>query len=410
MTEISANAVVGQSGGPTSAINATLSGVIRGMKDAVACGLFGKIYGMKNGIEGFLEERLVDLSDMTEDNLSLLEMTPAAALGSCRLRLPAEGKNPDMYEKILGVLRKYNIRAFFYIGGNDSMDTVLKLSDYTKKHGYDLRVVGVPKTIDNDLTATDHTPGFGSAAKYIASSVKEMLRDIAVYTVRAVTIVEIMGRDAGWLTTAAALSGVSDGRAPDLIYLPEHPFSDERFLSDVRAALERRPDVMIAVSEGIRYADGTYVSAGNRSHTDAFGHVQLAGAGKALEELVRYHIGCKVRSVELNLPQRCAAHLSSLTDIRESVAIGRAAVSAATEGKSGVMMTFVRVSDNPYRADIRAADIHDIANEVRCVPPAYINADGNGVTAACLSYLRPLILGEITPCFENGVPKHFVFR
>ncbi len=409
MYELKGNAVIGQSGGPTAAINATLAGVIRGAKQAMAQGCIQTVYGMRHGIEGFLREDFVDMSGYTEEDLSCLAQTPAAALGSCRLRLGSPDTAPEQYNTILQVLKKYDIRYFFYIGGNDSMDTVWKLSKYAESVGYDLRVVGVPKTIDNDLVCTDHTPGFGSAAKYIAATVKEMLRDIAVYTVRAVTIVEIMGRDAGWLTAAAALAGVQDGIGPDLIYFPEKPFSFEQFIEDVKDVQKTKPAVLVAVSEGIRFADGRYVSEGVSSGAkDVFGHTYLAGAAKALEQVIRDKIGCKVRSVELNLPQRCAAHLASLTDIEESQRIGAAAVTAATEGKSGVMMTFIRHSDEPYTLTVGCESIGNIANAVRALPESYINPHANGVTEACIKYLHPLIMGETQPVFENGVPKHFL--
>lgn len=409
MNFLKGNAVVGQSGGPTAAINATLAGVIRGAKAAIAEGYIGKVYGMRNGIEGFMREDLVDMSSYSEEDLACLSHTPAAALGSCRFRLGDPERAADDYETVLRVLKAHDIRYVFYIGGNDSMDTVLKLSRYAVSVGYELRVIGVPKTIDNDLVCTDHTPGFGSAAKYIATTVKEMLRDIAVYTVRAVTIVEIMGRDAGWLTTAAALAGVNDGIGPDLIYLPEKPFSIEQFVEDIKRVQMQHPAVLVAVSEGIRFADGTYVSAGTSSDAkDVFGHTYLAGAGKALERVVKERLGCKVRSVELNLPQRCASHVSSLTDIEESLTIGAAAVTAAKEGKSGVMMTFVRQADEPYAVTVAAEDIGGIANAIRSVPDEYINDEANGVTDACMRYLKPLILGEVPLVFEGGVPKHFI--
>ncbi len=409
MQGLKGNAVIGQSGGPTAAINATLAGVIRGAQAAMKQGMIGKVYGMCHGIEGFMREALVDMSSYSEEDLTCLAHTPAAALGSCRHRLAKPEDKPEEYEAILRVLRAYDIRYVFYIGGNDSMDTVWKLSQYATSVGYELRVVGVPKTIDNDLVCTDHTPGFGSAAKYIATTVKEMLRDISVYTVRAVTIVEIMGRDAGWLTAASALASVGDGIGPDLIYLPEKPFSVEQFIEDIRRVQQDHPAVLVAISEGIRFADGSYVSASTASGaTDVFGHAYLAGAAKALERIVKEHIGCKVRSVELNLPQRCASHIASRTDIQESLRIGSCAVQAAVDGKSGVMMTFVRTADEPYRLDIGCEDIGGIANAIRSVPDAYINEAGNGVTEDCLRYLRPLILGEITPVYKDGVPRHFI--
>ena len=406
------NAVVGQSGGPTAAINATLSGVIRGCAAKYTDGVINKLYGMRNGIEGFLAEDLVDLTCYFGDRewLNDLESTPAAALGSCRKRLKDHKTDAETYEKILEILKKYDIRYFFYIGGNDSMDTVLKLSDYAKDHDYELRVVGVPKTIDNDLSATDHTPGFGSAAKFVATTVKEILRDINVYTVKAVTIVEIMGRDAGWLTASAARPKISGGECPDLIYLPEHVFDLEKFIADVTCALEKHPAVLVAVSEGIRDASGRYIGEGIDNGTvDAFGHKQLSGAGKVLEALVKERIGCKVRSIELNLPQRCASHIASATDIVESISVGRAAVHFATFGKTGIMATIERdVSDGCYNATYSFADISGIANAVKYVPREYINKEGNGISEEGIEYLRPLIMGEIPVRYENGMPKHVI--
>ncbi len=411
MSVLVGNAVVGQSGGPTAAINATLAGVIRGAMSARDAGGIETLYGMRNGIEGFLSERLVDLFSFfdTEEKIKLLESTPAAALGSCRRKLKDHDKDAETYARLLEIFKKYNIRYFFYIGGNDSMDTVLKLSRYAADNDYEMRVVGVPKTIDNDLVVTDHTPGFGSAAKFIAATTKEILRDVEVYDIPAVTIVEIMGRDAGWLTAASALAGITDGIGPDLIYLPERAFDMDAFLADVKARLATHPAVLVCVSEGIRTADGEYVGAKGGA-LDAFGHKQLSGAAKVLEGFVKSEIGCKVRSIELNLPQRCAAHIASLTDITESVMVGRTAVSAATEGKTAVMMTINRVSDAPYAVEIGTANIAGIANGVRAVPEEYINAEGNYVTAACVDYLKPLIVGEAPSYFEAGVPTHIIIK
>ncbi|MBQ9748379.1 MAG: 6-phosphofructokinase [Clostridia bacterium] len=409
MEKLYGNAIVGQSGGPTAAINATLAGVIRG---AIESDAIGTVYGAKNGIEGVLKKTLIDLSHMTEEELSLLEHTPAAALGSCRKKLPKnfDGENRKIFEEIVAVFREYNIRYFFYIGGNDSMDTVAKLSRFTASIGYEMRVMGVPKTIDNDLAGTDHTPGYGSAAKYIATTMQEILRDTAVYTVKAVTIVEIMGRDAGWLTAAAALPALYTNVAPDLVYLPEVPFDFDNFYADLEKAFEKHPNVVVAVSEGVRTADGVYVGEGTQSGaTDAFGHKYLSGTGKALELAVKDKFGCKVRSIELNLPQRCASHLASLTDLTESVAIGKAAAAYATEGATGKMMTFVRGEGASYEIGIDASDISGIANAVRSVPREYINERGNGVTRECLSYIAPLIVGEPTLVYEGGLPKHFSF-
>lgn len=290
------------------------------------------------------------------------------------------------------------------------MDTVLKLSKFAASNDYELRVVGVPKTVDNDLAATDHTPGFGSAAKFVATTMKELRRDVGVYTVKAVTIVEVMGRDAGWLTASAALPSLSGDRAPDLIYLPERVFDPERFLSDITKLHESYPDLLVAVSEGIKLANGEYVGAASSAATvDAFGHKPLSGTGKVLEELVKARLGCKVRSIELNLPQRCASHIASLTDITESVSVGKGAVEAAVKGESGVMMCFVREdSGDGYSVRIESRDISKIANAVRTVPDEYINEESNGITDKGLEYLAPLISGEVYPVFEFGMPKHII--
>ncbi len=411
MNILHGNAVVGQSGGPTAAINATLAGVIRGCFDAKEQGIIPTLYGMKNGIEGFLREDFVDLTARfaDEEDINTLELTPAAALGSCRKKMKPPEVDPETYAKVLEILKKYNIRYFFYIGGNDSMDTVLKLSDYAKKEDFELRVVGIPKTVDNDLMVTDHTPGFGSAAKYVAVTMKEILRDISVYTTKAVTIVEIMGRDAGWLTAASGLTCLSGGLSPDFIYLPERSFNTDEFLNSIAEIQKQHPAVLVAVSEGIKFADGRYVGEGMGGRKiDAFGHVALSGAGKVLEELVKEKIGCKVRSIELNLPQRCGAHLASLTDITESVGVGSAGVKAACEGKTAVMMTINRTESENYSVYYDSADISDIANGVKHVPDEFINAESNGITDECIKYLAPLILGETSPVYENGIPKHIV--
>ena len=412
-------AVVGQSGGPTAAINATLAGVIDGyFQEKKKSGAVTALYGMRNGIEGFLKENLVNLGelfaaedgDIDEEKKQLLINTPAAGLGSCRNKLPKPAENPEFFENLIGIFKKYDIRYFFYIGGNDSMDTVAKLSYYAQMQGYDIMVIGVPKTIDNDVCGTDHTPGYGSAAKYIAATMQEIIRDCAVYTVPAVTVVEVMGRDAGWLTAAAALPRLAGGDAPDLVYLPERAFSLEFFLEDVKAELAKKPNVVVAVSEGIRFADGRYVceeiSAGG---TDVFGHKALTGTGKALEMFVKEKIGCKVRSVELNISQRCGSHISSLTDIRESEGVGASGVVAALEGRSVVMMGIIRDEGETYSSHFEPLDVTKIANQVKHVPQEFINERGCNVTDECARYILPLIEGEIYPEYVNGLPVHFIF-
>ena len=408
-------ALIGQSGGPTAAINATLAGAVSAMIECKkADGGITAVYGMRNGIEGFLGERIIDLCEVFggkdgEDKLRLLSHTPAAALGSCRKKLPKPDEDGEFYEKLIALFRKFDIRYFFYIGGNDSMDTVAKLSAYTAKCDYEMRIVGLPKTIDNDLCGTDHTPGFGSAAKYVATTLQEICLDCAVYTVPAVTIVEVMGRDAGWLTASAGIPKLYGSAAPDLVYLPERAFSVEDFLRDVRAELEKKPNVVVAVSEGIRDADGEYIAVNKAAGLDVFGHKALTGTGKALEYIVKDAIGCKVRSVELNISQRCAAHIASATDIDESLAVGAAGVKAAVGGKSGVMMAIIRENGEAYKVRYEPLAVAGIANQVRSVPLDMINEAGNYVTDECIRYLAPLISGEVGIEYENGLPKVFRF-
>ncbi len=402
------NAIVGQSGGPTAAINATLAGVIKGCLDNEAVSI---VYGMRHGIDGILNDSVIELNGIFADSdaLDLLIQTPAAALGSCRKKLPILGKDDAVYEKLFEFFDKYDIGYFFYIGGNDSMDTVDKLTAYATANGIEgIRFVGVPKTIDNDLAGTDHTPGYGSAAKYIATTVAECVRDCAVYTVPAVTIIEIMGRDAGWLTASAALSEAVCGYGVDYIYLPEKVFTDEQFFADIEKAFKKHPNVVIAVSEGIRYADGEYVGASGQSGAvDAFGHKYLSGTGKTLEHKVKDHFGCKVRSVEVNILQRCAGHLLSKTDIDESVLTGEFAVKSAVNGQSGVMVSSER-SVGEYSLSFVCKDINEIANKIRCVPTEYINDENNGITEQGIDYMLPLIQGEVDLIWYNGLPEHIV--
>ena len=412
MNKLIGNAVVGQSGGPTAAINATLAGVIRGVKDTECHdGAIGKLYGMRNGVEGLIKENLIDLTERfaNDEDIDILESTPAAALGSCRKKLPNPSDDPEFFENLIAIFKKYDIRYFFYIGGNDSMDTVAKLSEYTTMCDYEMRIIGVPKTIDNDLVVTDHTPGFGSAAKYIATTMQEIIRDCAVYTTKAVTIVEIMGRDAGWLTASSAIGRVVNGVAPNLVYLPERKFSLDEFFEDVKKELENQPNVVVAVSEGLQFADGTYVGEGTQSGAvDIFGHKYLSGTGKALEIAVKNEIGCKVRSVELNISQRCASHIASATDIDESVMVGKSAVRAAADGITRAMMTILRADGEEYCSYIGSSDVSKIANQTKHVDDEFINERGNNVTDECCKYLLPLIAGERDIKFENGIPVHII--
>lgn len=414
MEALRGNAIVGQSGGPTAAINATLAGVIKG---ALQSSNIDRIYGMKNGIDGLLEDRVICLNEYfgCDADFERLKRTPAAVLGSCRRKLPTPGSPSyeSVFGKITDVLKKLDVKYFFYIGGNDSMDTVAKLSDYVSENGYDIRIIGVPKTIDNDLLGTDHTPGFGSAAKYISVVMQEILCDTAVYTIPAVTVVEIMGRDTGWLTASSALGRICGLPYPDLVYLPERTFDTDEFFDDLQAVLREKPNVVVAVSEGLKLADGGLVGESDQSGAvDVFGHKYLSGTGKALERAIKDRLGIKVRSVELNLPQRCASHIASERDICESFEVGRAAVNAAEQGASCEMMVILRNSDGsnePYSAVYGHMDVELIANRTKFVPRHFINERGNHVTDECLSYILPLISGECYPEYENGLPKFFRF-
>lgn len=399
------NCMVAQSGGPTVAINASLAGVIRGVK---ASSMYDTVYGSLNGITGILNNKLLNLTELMDthpDYIDRLTNTPSMYLGSCRYKLPDYMDDDSPYVFIFKQFEDYNIEAFFYIGGNDSMDTVLKLSEYAKKIGSNIRIIGIPKTIDNDLCETDHTPGFGSAAKYIASSLLEIAHDTFIYAVKSVTIVEIMGRDAGWLTAASALARNEYNTAPHLIYLPEVPFDTDDFLLDIKRLLFERNNVIVAVSEGIRDAAGNYISASENT-VDNFGHSQLSGAGKTLEFLVKEKLGVKVRSVEINVLQRCAAHLASKTDLDESVALGEKAVALSEEGVTASMVTINRISNAPYKVEYGYAQITHIANEAKSVPADWIAPSGNDITQPFIDYLTPLIQGEPQLTYKNGLPVY----
>lgn len=402
------NVIVGQSGGPTAAINSSLAGVYRTARDRGA----GKVYGMLHGIQGLLQERYIDLSEYITSDLDteLLKRTPAAFLGSCRYKLPEIHEDRAVYDKIFEILEKLNIEAFIYIGGNDSMDTIKKLSDYAIVTGFPTRFVGCPKTIDNDLALTDHTPGYGSAAKYIGTSVKEIIRDSfsLEYSKGLVSIVEIMGRNAGWLTGAAALAQGEDCTGPDLIYLPELPFDVEKFGEKVRDPLAKKSSVVVAVSEGIRLADGRYVCELGQSidFVDAFGHKQLSGTANYLASYIAGEIGCKTRAIELSTLQRAASHCSSRVDILEAYQVGGAAVKAADEGDSGKMVVLQRLSDDPYQASTEVKDVHKIANDEKLVPRSWVNEEGDYVTEDFISYVRPLIQGDVSPVVVDGIPRH----
>lgn len=403
------NCLVAQSGGPTAAINASLAGVI---DTAIKSNSFNTIYGSINGIQGVLQHKIIALNETFEENeqaVRTLMTSPAMYLGSCRYKLPDYSDNREQYNFIFETFRQMDIHAFFYIGGNDSMDTVDKLSQYANMIHYDISIIGIPKTIDNDLMETDHTPGFGSAAKFVATSMLEISHDTYIYDIESVTIVEIMGRDAGWLTAASALARNDYSHAPDLIYLPERDFSTFQFINDLNMLLKKNKNVIVAVSEGIHDSDGNYISA-SKATADKFGHMQLSGTGKALEHLVKSTIGCKVRSIELNVLQRSAMHISSLTDINEAFLLGTEAVKAAEMGLSSIMLTLNRESQNPYKVSVGNVSVSDVANAAKAVPLEWINANGNDVTDDMITYLRPLIEGEPHIQYKNGIPDYLSIK
>ena len=406
MATIMGNVIVGQSGGPTAVINSSLAGVYKTARDRGA----KTVYGMLHGVQGLLEERVVDLSKHIRSDLDidLLKRTPSSFLGSCRYKLPEIKDDQDVYDKIFAILDKLEIEYFFYIGGNDSMDTIKKLSDYAILNGSKIRFMGVPKTIDNDLAVTDHTPGFGSAAKYIASITKEVIRDGLVYDQQNVTLVEIMGRNAGWLTGAAALAKGEDCEGPDMLFLQELTFDVDTFMKKVEEIHKVKKSVVIAVSEGVKVADGRYVCelTDNIDYVDAFGHRQLTGTARYLAEKISKEVGCKTRAIEFNSLQRCASHIVGRVDITEAYQVGGAAVKAAFEGETGKMVILKRVSDDPYLCVTDIYDVHKIANIEKKVPREWINEEGNYVMPEFVNYVRPLIQAELTPMMVDGLPRH----
>lgn len=399
------NIAIAQSGGPTCAINASLVGVF---KQGILSEEIDAIFGSINGIEGMISDELINLKSIirTTEDMELLRQTPSTMLGSCRYKLPDFEDAPEVYEKIHHTMTTHRIEIFIYIGGNDSMDTVVKLSDYLQHIGSDIRIIGVPKTIDNDLPITDHTPGFGSAAKYVAASSQEIIRDSSVYSIPSVTIIEIMGRHSGWLAASTCMLRANGEEAPHLIYLPECPFSAAQFIEDVRREMAKHKAVIVAVSEGVTAEDES-LEQFQSGATDVFGHKYLSGVGKFLERLVAEHIGCKVRSIELNVMQRCSSHICSKTDIDEAERIGRHALRAALDGSTGKMMYFRRVSDMPYAVTIEMTDAVNVANQEKMFPKEWITPEHNQVTDTAVSYFLPLIQGEVDICMRNGMPVHF---
>ena len=402
------NLLVGQSGGPTAVINGSLYGVV---SEGLANPEIDNVIGMINGIEGFLADHTMDMAPLKENGeLERIRTTPGSYLGSCRYKLPEDLSDP-VYPELFQKFTEKEISYFFYIGGNDSMDTVSKLSRYAATVGSDIRIIGVPKTIDNDLVLTDHTPGYGSAAKYVASTVREIAIDASVYDNKpSVTIVEIMGRHAGWLTAASVLARKFEGDNPVLIYLPEVAFSPDAFIEKIKEKLTKTSNLVVCISEGINDGNGTFVcELASDVGTDTFGHKMLTGSGKYLENLVKEKLGIKVRSVELNVCQRCSSSCLSATDLDEAAASGRFAVSAALDGETGKMINFIRKSDDPYILEFGTADVNEICNKEKAVPEEWITKDGSDIGDEFITYARPLIQGSVEVPMKDGLP-YFAFR
>ena len=402
MNQLTGACIIGQSGGPTAVINASAQGVIQ---TALKTPCITQVLGAAHGIKGVLEDKLYDMAQEDPAELDLMKYTPSSALGSCRYKLADPDVDDTDYQRILDIFKKYNVRYFFYNGGNDSMDTCNKISKYMQKVGYECRIMGVPKTIDNDLNGTDHCPGFASAAKYIATSCAEVWQDAHVYDTGMVTIIEIMGRHAGWLAGSAALASLT-GCGPDLVYLPETDFDMARFLADVKSVYEKSGNCLVAVSEGIHYADGTFVSEAKTSATDGFGHAQLGGLASHLASAVKEAFGVKVRGIELSLLQRCGAHLDSETDAEEALLAGSAAVQAAVEGFTDKMVAFrCTRGEDGYRCETILEPLDIVANFEKKVPREWINEAGNGVNQQFIDYVLPLIQGDAKAPRVNGLPR-----
>ena len=395
--------IIGQSGGPTAVINASAYGVI---KTALESDSITRVYGAAHGIKGVLADKLYDMNQEDAYELSLMMHTPSSELGSCRYKMADPDVDDTDYKRVLEIFKKFNVRYFFYNGGNDSMDTCDKISRFMAKSGWECRVMGVPKTIDNDLYGTDHCPGFASAAKYIATSCMEISKDACVYDNGQITIVEIMGRHAGWLAASAKLADAF-GSGPDLIYLPEVDFEMDVFLADVDRIYREKGKVIIAVSEGIHYADGTFVSEAKTSATDGFGHAQLGGLAAHLASIVKEHTGAKVRGIELSLLQRCGAHLASQTDIDEAFLAGKVAVESAVSGETGKMVAFAREYINGnYHCVTKLLPLTSVANFEKKVPLGWITPEKNQVTDAFVEYALPLIQGEPRLPMESSLPRY----
>jgi 6-phosphofructokinase len=399
MSELTGNALVGQSGGPTAVINASVAGVVA---EALNHSCIEEIYGTLNGVLGLLHEDFIDLASESQQTIRALRHTPGAALGTCRYKL----KKQEDYERVLAVFKAHNIRYFFYAGGNDSQDTADKISKLAQQQGYDLRVIGIPKTIDNDLSVTDHCPGYGSVIKFVGTTVRELACDNAAMGQHdLVSILEVMGRNAGWIAAGASLAKRRDqpNDPPHLIYLPEVPFSSEKFTADVQRVLKREKYCLIVVGEGLIDADGNYVSAAEA--TDAFGHAQLGGAGEYLKSLVEQNLpGVKARVAKLGITQRAAAHAGSKADADEAYLAGQAAVKAAVAGETDKMVTLLRADGETYACETGLAPLADIANSVKKLPREWINEDGVSMNFQFARYATPLIQGETAVPYDTGLP------
>jgi 6-phosphofructokinase len=404
MSKLRGACIIGQSGGPTSVINASAYGAIRAALDS---DVVTKVYGAAHGIRGVLDDVLYDMGQEDFEELELLKHTPSSALGSCRYKLKDPDEDDTDYRRILEIFKKYDVRYFFYNGGNDYMDTCNKISKFMMKNGYECRVMGIPKTIDNDLFGTDHCPGYGSAAKYIATTSMEIYHDARVYDTGMVTVLEIMGRHAGWLTAASALASYK-GKGPDLIYLPELPFNLEKFYADVERVYKATGKCIVAVSEGIHDENGTLMVekfSQTEASRDSFGHAQLGGIGVTLANMIKERLGCKTRGIEFSLMQRCAAHLASAVDVEESLLAGQKAVEYAVAGETDKMVGFKCTRENGYKCEIQLLDLEKVANTEKKVPLEWINDEGNGLKQEFIDYALPLVAGEASPPFVDGLPR-----
>lgn len=400
------NAIVAQSGGPTAVINASLAGVVSANKELK---YYNKIYGGVNGIEGILQHKIIDLNQFTEADLKLIKYTPSAFLGSCRYKIKDFQEQEQEYKQIFALLDKLAIQTVFYIGGNDSMDTVNKLSDYARWKGLDCQMIGIPKTIDNDLAYTDHTPGFGSAAKYIATTILETYLDASVYPNNGIFLLETMGRDTGWLAASAALARLAGESVVDFIYLPEIAFCAEGFLKDVVARFEQKNKVYIVVAEGLKDASGNYLFEMNSTPChDGFAHFQLGGVSNYLKKLILENTKIKrIKNFELGVAQRSSMHCISGTDLQEAYQVGEDAVKYSTQGHTGFMVGIKRIRNNPYTIETFRVEAAKVASKIKHFPPEWINQQKNNVTEYALDYITPLLSGTLDLALENGLPKYF---